>query len=321
MNPHSRWKPQNVQTSPQLSHRAKAHLPPEVQSSASTWLAVGNVQTDEVSPGGSVQSRSLRHRYLIEPESRVNEPLRIDLAEILRTARSRIPAGSAILNFLRQAVSETQLLLRGIKIRLTSNRDATRSYLRITPEQLEHVNLRQAWANWRVIPKALCGNIPNRPLAALDLCCGIGQSTEVLAHYLPDDSAILGVDINPEFLSRAKNKHYQSKSGHFCRTEFAAGSVLSPFMDALGENLPGNSIDVVLCIGALGAHFDYSERVKVAGETWRVLRRGGVAIVDARGRKGREKTRSIFTRAGFAHRKSVSSCMWDRTSLEVFFKV
>jgi SAM-dependent methyltransferase len=317
----SRWKRMFSQTSPQSSLRAKARLLPIQSSLVSTWQGEWSSESASGTSRGRVHPDGLLEQVLLHQTPPSENTLHIQPREILETARSKCSIGAMVASFIKQFVAETHLFLRGIKLRLRSNQAAVASYLRLNAQQLEQVNLRQAWANWRSIPKALSGNVPQRPLRVLDLCCGIGQSTAVLAHYLPTGSAILGVDVNPAFVERARTAEYRSRSGAPADVQFVAGSVLETWKDASGRELPGNSVDAVHCIGALGEHFNYADRTRVASEAWRVLRRDGVAIVDARGRKGREKTQRIFSRAGFVHKTSVRSCGLDRNSLEVFVKI
>src|SRR5262245_20670589 len=83
---------------------------------------------------------------------------------------------------VRQACYEARVRgLRKIPFRSSRNDVACRAYAAITVREFEAINERQAWANWRTIRRNLAGRVPRRPLRAVDLCCGTGRSTEVLA--------------------------------------------------------------------------------------------------------------------------------------------
>ena len=76
---------------------------------------------------------------------------------------------------------------RKVFFRQNRNHLACQAYRQMNLEEFQALNARQAWANWRTIPRNLAGRLPQRPVLALDLCCGVGESTEVLAYYLRRD--------------------------------------------------------------------------------------------------------------------------------------
>src|SRR5688572_24792267 len=95
----------------------------------------------------------------------------------------------------RQWRVERALAKRGIRFRGTSAEDVQAAYAAMTQDEFDAINGPQDWANWRTIPRALNGNIPDRPLRVLDLGCGTGSSTRVLAFYCPAGSRLTGYEI------------------------------------------------------------------------------------------------------------------------------
>ena len=69
------------------------------------------------------------------------------------------------------------------------------AYSAMSATEFDAINARQDWANWRTIPRAMNGHLPNHPLRVLDLGCGTGSSTRVLAYYCPVGSHITGFEI------------------------------------------------------------------------------------------------------------------------------
>ncbi len=221
---------------------------------------------------------------------------------------------SIIRLFFRQAWTEFAVACRTRRsFRDDRNENAARAYCAMTKAEFEGINALQAWANWRVIPRNLRGRLPERPCRAVDLCCGVGQSTEVLAHFLPPGSEILGLEFNPAFIEHAARRLYRSADGTPARVRFRAQSVLEPFRDERGRLLEDGGVDLVNSCGALGIHFDAEALDGLAGEIARVLRPGGLATIDS-GRQGVRKgemTR-IFERHGFEARGYAKSCFLDR---------
>lgn len=57
-----------------------------------------------------------------------------------------------------------------------------------------------------IIDKSLVSNEFSKPLKVMDFACGTGLVSEVLIPYLAQGSELVGVDINPEFLSAFDDK-------------------------------------------------------------------------------------------------------------------
>jgi len=95
----------------------------------------------------------------------------------------------------RQWRAERALARRGVHFRTTDLAALAAAYAAMSDGEFDAVNGRQDWANWRTIPRSLSGHVPDRPLRVLDLGCGTGGSTRVLAFYCPAGSAITGYKV------------------------------------------------------------------------------------------------------------------------------
>ena len=234
-------------------------------------------------------------------------------SDIGRVAKTHLKEGIVRL-FFRQAWTEFRVAWRThLRFRHARNEDAVRAYCAMTEAEFEGINARQKWANWRTIPRSLAGRLPDRPCRALDLCSGAGHSTEVLAHYLPPGSEILGLEFNPIFAAYAARRDYRGRAGERVRVAFHTQSVLDPFRDERGRPLHDESVDLVNSCGALGIHFDAPSIDELAREIARVLRPGGLATIDS-GKEGVHKDEMIriFERHGFEARTFAKSCFLDR---------
>lgn len=243
--------------------------------------------------------------------------LETDFGAVPRLARS---AGIAPLPLVvvRQAWAEVRLrLLAGIGFRQRDNRAACSAYLAMSVRDFAAINARQAWANWRTIPRNLHQRLPWRPVRIIDLCCGIGQSTAVLARYAHPGSRLLGLEHCPELVTVARataaDGQLRDPAGQPAQVAFAVQSVLDPFLDENGVPVPDGTCDVVHASGAVACHFDTTDTAILLGETTRVLRPGGLALIDA-GSSG--TTAAMVQRLGKLHGlrevHRARSCWLDR---------
>ncbi len=240
--------------------------------------------------------------------------LRIDERTIRRVARWRMPEKNIVLIFLRQAFYENRVrLLKKVCFRWKENAAALRAYCSMSTAEFEGINARQRWANWRVIPRNLNGRLPSRAVKAIDLCCGVGHSTDVLAFYLSPGSEILGLEYNPEFVEAAGRCEFRDENGEAATVAFRVQSVLETFRETDGTPVDAGSIDLVNSCGAVGCHFDPTAAATVLDEIARVLRPGGLATIDS-GPDGTTADELIaLARArGLAVLNRARSCVFDR---------
>ncbi|GIW72876.1 MAG: hypothetical protein KatS3mg102_2418 [Planctomycetota bacterium] len=116
----------------------------------------------------------------------------------------------------------------------------------------------------RVLAYAPAGPAPR----LLDLGCGPGVSTFVLAERLGPQAELLGIDVAPKMIARARHHHVRHY-GHLRRVRFAVA-------DATRLPLRDRSIDL-----AVGHSFLYlvPDRLRVLAEVRRVLVRGGTLVL------------------------------------------
>src|SRR5690349_4762697 len=113
----------------------------------------------------------------------------------------------------RQWRAERALARRGVHFRTVDPVAVAAAYAAMSDQEFEAINGRQDWANWRTIPRALSGHVPDRPLRVLDLGCGTGSSTRVLAFYSPAGSHVTGYEIAPDLVTIARRRTYSHRSG------------------------------------------------------------------------------------------------------------
>jgi SAM-dependent methyltransferase len=245
---------------------------------------------------------------------RGGETLRIGERTIRRVAHHKSPDGNIVFIFVRQAFYESRVrFMKKVSFRWRENDAAVRAYCSMTPGEFEGINARQRWANWWVIPRNLDGRLPSRPVRALDLCCGVGDSTEVLAFYLTPGSEILGLEYNPEFVDVARRRELHDENGRRARVRFRVQSVRETFREADGTPVADGSVDLVNSCGAVGCHFDRQTTGALLDEVGRVLRPGGLATIDS-GPDGTtpEELNALARARGFTVLNQTRSCVFDR---------
>jgi SAM-dependent methyltransferase len=183
----------------------------------------------------------------------------------------------------------------------------------MSADEFAGINARQSWANWRTIPANLHGHVDGQPVAAVDLCCGAGDSTEVLAHVLPPGSRILGLDSSPGLVRAARGRRYRDARGRLVHVCFRVQSVLEPFRGPDGALVADGSLDLVHSSGAVGSHFAPGATRRLLVEIRRVLRPGALALIDA-GRRGTppDVLEELLADAGFDVCRRSRSCFLDR---------
>jgi SAM-dependent methyltransferase len=244
---------------------------------------------------------------------RGGETLRIGESVIRQVARARCP-GNVLSIFLRQAFCEHRVRLRQrVHIRRRENEAAVRAYCAMSPDDFEGINARQRWANWRVIPRNLDGRLRAGAVTAIDLCCGVGHSTEVLAFYLAPGSQILGLEYTPQFVAAARARDFRDENGDLAQVRFRVQSVLETFRETDGSAVADGSVDLVTSCGAVGCHFDRKATGSLLDEVRRVLARGGLALIDS-GPDGTtpDELIALARLRGFAVLHQARSCVFDR---------
>lgn len=226
----------------------------------------------------------------------------------------RRSTGVLAIAFVRQFLYEHLLLSRrGIRFRTRDTAAVRAAYSAMSPAEFDGINARQRWANWRTIPRNLDAHMTARPVCAIDLCCGAGHSTEVLAHVLPIGSRILGLDVSASLVRAARTRPYPDAEGRPCLVRFRVQSVLEPFREPDGALVGDGSVDLVHSSGAVGSHFAPDDTRLLLAETFRVVRPNGLALVDA-GPGGTRPGRleDLLREVGFEVCQRARSCFLDR---------
>ena len=208
--------------------------------------------------------------------------------------------------------AERALARRGVHFRTTDVAALAAAYAAMSDGEFDAINGRQDWANWRTIPRSLSGHVPDRPLRVLDLGCGSGGSTRVLAFYCPAGSRVIGYELAAPLVEIARRRTYAHRSGRPADVTFGCQAVTEPLPD------PDGSVDVVNASGVVGHHLDAATVRPLIGELKRALRPGGVALLDVGPPLGDAALSAIMTAAGFARLGYRRSCFLDRTGQVIY---
>ena len=212
----------------------------------------------------------------------------------------------------RQWRTERALARRGVHFRDTDVAKVAAAYAAMSEAEFDAVNGRQDWANWRTIPRALSGHVPDRPLRILDLGCGTGSSTQVLAHYGPAGSHLTGYEVAEPLLVFARRRRYRHRDGTPARVDFVCRSLTEPFPE------PAGGADVVNASGVIGHHFDRTTVGPLIAEIARVLAPAGVALLDVGPALPKRELTAAMAAAGFAALGYYRSWFGDPNGAVVF---
>jgi SAM-dependent methyltransferase len=188
----------------------------------------------------------------------------------------------------------------------------------MTATEFAAINGRQAWANRRTIARSLAGLLPNQPLEAIDLGCGIGESTRVLASLLPPGSQVLGIEFAAPLVEVAREFNSQDDSSS--EVQFVVGSIVETFNDRDGHAIDASTIDVVNASGIIGHHLDPPDAEAAAEEIRRVLKPGGIASLDVGPKLSAKRLTILMMHLGFEPLRRTRSHVFDPTGQVVFRK-
>ncbi|MCI0461961.1 MAG: class I SAM-dependent methyltransferase [Gemmataceae bacterium] len=218
----------------------------------------------------------------------------------------------------RQWRGERTLAARGVHFRAVDAAAVAGAYAAMSDREFDAINGRQDWANWRTIPRCLSGRLPDRPLTALDLGCGTGSSTRVLAFYCPLGSEIVGYELVPALAAVARRRAYLHRSGSPARVAFVCQGVTEPLRRPDGSLVPDKGADLVNASGVVGHHLDEHTVQPLVAELRRILAPGGIAMLDVGPTLRAGPLTRILTAAGF-HRLGHWRSWWlDPTGQVVF---
>jgi SAM-dependent methyltransferase len=219
----------------------------------------------------------------------------------------------------RQWRGERALARRGVHFRATDPHAVAAAYAAMSDAEFDAINGRQDWANWRTIPRALSGHVPDRPLSVLDLGCGTGSSTRVLAFWCPAGSQILGYELVPALVEVARRRRYPHQTGSLARVGFVCQGVTETLRQPDGTPVPEASVDVVNASGIVGHHLTPNSVRPLVAELRRVLAAGAIAMLDVGPTLRARALTRVMSAAGFlrlGHRRS----WWLDPTGEVVFR-
>jgi SAM-dependent methyltransferase len=221
----------------------------------------------------------------------------------------------------RQWRAERALARRGVHFRTTDLTALERAYAAMSEEEFDAINGRQDWANWRTIPRCLSGQVPDRPLRVLDLGCGTGGSTRVLAFWCPAGSRLTGYELAAPLVEVARRRDYRHRTGVPARVEFCCQGVTETLREPGGAPVANSSVDVVNASGVVGHHLDRDSVGPLVAELNRVLAPDGVAMLDVGPTLGEADLTAVMRAAGFRAVGRRRSWALDPTGQVVFRRV
>jgi SAM-dependent methyltransferase len=219
----------------------------------------------------------------------------------------------------RQWRVERALARRGVRFRTTNADAVTAAYAAMTDREFDAINGPQDWANWRTIPRALSGHVPDRPLRVLDLGCGTGSSLRALAFYCPLGSHLTGYEVAFPLVAVARRRPYPHRSGPPAYVDFSCQVVTEPLRQADEALVPNRSVDLVNASGVVGHHLTAPTIAPLVQELKRVLTAEGVALLDVGPTLSAASLTRLLEKEGFRHLGYYRSCFLDPTG-EVAFR-
>jgi len=199
----------------------------------------------------------------------------------------------------RQWHAERELSARGIYFRSSDPATCAAAYAAMSPEEFESVNGRQDWANWRTIPHGLHGQVPDRPLHVIDLGCGTGGSTRVLACFCPAGSRIIGYELTEHLAAIARQRTYRHHSGAATQVAFVVQGVTATLRDPEGTPLADGSVDLANASGVVGHHLTGQTIAPLLAELRRVLKPDALVLLDVGPTLGEPELIGLMSDAGF----------------------
>jgi SAM-dependent methyltransferase len=184
----------------------------------------------------------------------------------------------------QRVLTEWRLKKQGMNFRADNPNVCSRAYARMSDDEFAAINACQEWANWRIIPRLVTRIQDQGPWSVIDLGCGQGVSTEVLAWYSPANSHILG---------------------------FRRQQIDQTWQDAQGQPIADGSITLVNASGIIGHHLSSECVQSLVAELSRVLAFDGWALLDVGPHRGRHELSRLMSAAGFSCQRRARSWWLD----------
>lgn len=197
----------------------------------------------------------------------------------------------------------------------TTDVDQLRRAYRMSPRRFDWLNSRSEWFIWHLVPEVIRGRLPDRPLHVVDLGCGNGSSTVVLARFLPDGSRFLAIDLVPVLVEQARARRargaFTTASGARVWPDFAVGSVGDTWRGERGDVVPDGSVDFITSFGLVGHHLDAALLGALVREADRVLASDGLLALDPGPRLPAAAIARVLQAGGFHHTATVRGHVFD----------
>lgn len=228
---------------------------------------------------------------------------------------------------IRNKAHEFAMKARGKRISgqgmIGADEDAVKEgFAGLSDEQFAQYNFPQLWVERRTIPGAINGRIPSRDAVVLDLGCGPGTSTEVLARFADPSWTILAFDLTPRRIELARQRaargEFVNRAGSVITPEFHCQDIGGTLRRGGGEALPTAFADFAVSGGVVGLYMNARSVTRLAYELRRVLKPGTFAALDAGPAVGVRMLKEIMSRAGFRHVASYRSAPLDPRPKLVF---
>lgn len=200
----------------------------------------------------------------------------------------------------QRVLTEWRLKKQGMNFRADNPQVCSRAYARMSDDEFAAINACQEWANWRIIPRLVTRIHSPGPWSVIDVGCGQGVSTEVLAWYSPANSHFLGYDLCETALSRASLKNYTHSNGQLAKVSFRRQQIDQTWQDAQGHTIADGSITLVNASGIIGHHLSSQCVQTLVTELSRVLTADGWALLDVGPHRGRHELTRLMSAAGFS---------------------
>lgn len=199
------------------------------------------------------------------------------------------------------------------------------AYNKMDHDTFSAINGAQEWVNWRQIPRALRKRIPKGPAVIVDLGCGPGSSTRILAWYGTPAWRIIGIDFSEDLIHRARslkeNGDFHTADGGKPTIEFVVGSVVESFRDASDTRLADHSVDYVNSSGIVGHHLNKDSFLCLAKELQRVVKPNAFVALDSGPHLKAKDIRPIMEQFGFILCAKIRSVPLDPRPQLVFHRL
>ena len=111
---------------------------------------------------------------------------------------------------------------------------------------------------------------------------------------------------------------YHNRTGKVAQVDFVCQGVTEPLRDAMGDLIPDGSVDVASASGVVGHHLNGVTVRPLIEELRRVVRKGGIAMLDVGPSLAGVQLRQMMEAGGFQFLAHCKSGWWDPTGQMVF---